>query len=89
MPRRDFLYDITALEARRIIKGFRKRGRFMAELQRLNAWCNFYAFRENKHRETPDQWLPFPWEKEPAPEITDEERAFEQKIMSEYRMGQG
>jgi hypothetical protein len=79
IPRREFLYEINMMEARRIIKGFRRRGRTMMEMQRLEAYCSFFAFRKNETGVTPDKWYPLPWEIESKPGISDEEALALQK----------
>lgn len=86
IARREFLYDITVWEARRIIRGYRKRNRLEQQLMRLNAYTSFFAMRENKMRLKPESWLPLPWEKENAEDdepISDEERDRLIELMNE------
>ena len=40
MPRREFLYDIKFWEARRIIRGYRKRGRIFMQLLAENVYAS-------------------------------------------------
>lgn len=74
------------MEGRRIIKGFRKRGRFQMELTRLNAWCSFFAFRKNELGIGPERWLPFTWEKDTGPGISDEEAKALQDAMKDMKI---
>lgn len=64
IPRREFLYDLTFWEARRIARGYQRRNRLEQQLLRLTAYMSCFAMRENKGRKTPGQWLPLPWEKD-------------------------
>lgn len=64
ISRREFLYDIKFWEARRIIRGYRKRNRLEQQLMRLTAYTSCFAMRENKERLTPERWMPLPWEKD-------------------------
>ena len=43
MPRGEFLYDIRAWEARRIIRGYRKRRVLQYQLQRIQAWASMFC----------------------------------------------
>lgn len=43
LPRREFLYDITFWEARRIIRGYRRRRILQYQLQRLNVWASAFC----------------------------------------------
>lgn len=43
MPRNEFLYDIRAWEARRIIRGYRKRRVLQYQLQRIQAWASMFC----------------------------------------------
>ena len=43
MPRGEFLYDIRAWEARRIIRGYRKRRALQYQLQRIQAWASMFC----------------------------------------------
>ena len=78
ISRREFLYDLHFWEVRRIIWGYRKRGRLEQQLLRLTAYMSCFSMRENKGGKTPDQWLPLPWEQDDEqddePPITEEEQ---------------
>ena len=80
--RNTFLYVLRWWEVRAILKGYARRDRMSKELQRLTAYCAFYAMRENKSGLTPTQWLALPWEKEEDDEdLISEEEAEEYKRM--------
>lgn len=86
MPRREFLYDIRFWEARRIIRGYRKRGRLEQQLLRLTAYFSCFCMRENKDRKSPNDWLPFSWEEEEEeaeaePPISEDEVREMQELM--------
>jgi len=59
ISRREFLFEIQAWEADRIIRGYRKRDRLTYQLLRLTAYSSFFSFRKNEKQLTPEQWLPF------------------------------
>lgn len=87
IPRREFLFDIKFWEARRIIRGYQKRGRLEQQLMRLTAYMSCFAFRENKLHKEPQDWLPLPWERDEeyddAP-ISEEDREDLITLMDEY-----
>lgn len=56
MPRREFLYDITFWEARRIIRGYSKRNILHYQLLRLCAYGSFFCMSGSD--KTPLEWLP-------------------------------
>ena len=79
-PRREFLYDIRWWEARRIIKGADARMHQLWSATRWEVYCLMAAQKGSKgmredHINSPRDLLTFPWEKEPAPAITEEEAA--------------
>ena len=79
-PRREFLYDIRWWEARRIIRGAEARTRQLWSATRWEVYCLMTAQKGSKgmredHINSPRDLLTFPWEKEPAPAITEEEAA--------------
>ena len=76
LPRREFLYDIRFWEARRIIRGYRKRHHFLYQLIAENVYASTFAFRGSEGKTVKDM---FPtifedddYEMEPA--ITEEEQ---------------
>ena len=76
IPRREFLYDIRFWEARRIIRGYRKRHHFLYQLIAENVYASTFAFRGSEGKTVKDM---FPtifedddYEMEPA--ITEEEQ---------------
>ena len=54
MSRREFLYDIKFWEARRIIRGYRKRGRIFMQLLAENVYASTYAFRGSEGKTVKD-----------------------------------
>ena len=85
IPRREFLYDIRFWEARRIIRGYRKRGRIFMQLMAENVYASTFAFRGSEGKTVKDM---FPaifeddddYEMEPA--ITEEEQDELQALMA-------
>ena len=84
IPRREFLYDIRFWEARRIIRGYRKRGRIFMQLLAENVYASTFAFRGSEGKTVKDM---FPsifddddYEMEPA--ITEEEQQELQELMA-------
>ena len=54
IPRREFLYDIQFWEARRIIRGYRRRHILHYQLQRINAWASMFCMGNPKHMKPQD-----------------------------------
>lgn len=85
IPRREFLYDIKFWEARRIIRGYRKRGKIFMQLLAENVYASTFAFRGSEGKTVKDM---FPtifedaddYEMEPA--ITEEEQDELQALMA-------
>lgn len=85
LPRREFLYDIKFWEARRIIRGYRKRGKIFMQLMAENVYASTFAFRGSEGKTVKDM---FPtifeddddYEMEPA--ITEEEQDELQALMA-------
>lgn len=77
IPRREFLYDITYWQARRIIRGYRKRDRLKHQLIAECAFAAIYAMRDPKGKTVADM---FPQifddddDYEEEPPITEEEK---------------
>ena len=86
-PRREFLYDIRWWEARRIIKGADAR---VYQLWGVTRWQTYRIMEAQVGSEgmrkanlnSPRDLIEFPWEKEPAPAITEEEAA---KLLAEMQ----
>ena len=57
MSRREFLYSIKFWEARRILRGYRKRGRIFMQLLAENVFASTYAFRGSDGN-TPQKMFP-------------------------------
>ena len=84
ISRREFLYDIKFWEARRIIRGYRKRGKIFMQLLAENVYASTFAFRGSEGKTVKDM---FPaifddddYEMEPA--ITQEEQDELQALMA-------
>ena len=56
MPRREFLYDIKFWEARRILRGYRKRGRIFMQLLAENVYASTFAFRGSEGKTVKDMF---------------------------------
>ena len=84
ISRREFLYDIKFWEARRIIRGYRKRGKIFMQLLAENVYASTFAFRGSEGKTVKDM---FPtifedddYDMEPA--ITQEEQEELQELMA-------
>ena len=75
MSRREFLYDIKFWEARRILRGYRKRGKIFMQLLAENVFASTYAFRGSEGN-TPQKMFPslFEDDRDMEPGITEEEQ---------------
>ena len=54
IPRREFLYDIRFWEARRVIRGYRKRGKIFMQLLAENVYASTFAFRGSEGKTVKD-----------------------------------
>ncbi|MGX8698010.1 MAG: hypothetical protein ACSW8D_16640, partial [Prevotella sp.] len=54
IPRREFLYEIKFWEARRIIRGYRKRGKIFMQLLAENVYASTFANRSSEGRRVKD-----------------------------------
>ena len=84
ISRKEFLYDIRFWEARRIIRGYRKRGKIFMQLLAENVYASTFAFRGSEGKTVKDM---FPsifddddYEMDPA--ITQEEQEELQALMA-------
>ena len=84
ITRKEFLYDIRFWEARRIIRGYRKRGKIFMQLLAENVYASTFAFRGSEGKTVKDM---FPaifddddYDMEPA--ITQEEQDELQALMA-------
>ena len=78
ISRKEFLYDIRFWEVRRIIRGYRKRGRIYMQLLAENVYSSTFAFKENKDHITVRDMFPNLFDDEDdeiEPPITQEEAA--------------
>jgi hypothetical protein len=85
-PRREFLYVIPFWEARRILRGYKRRNVLEYQMLRICAYSSHFAFRENEKMLSPDQWLPLYFDKydeNDTPPISDEDIADLKNAMSE------
>ena len=84
IPRREFLYDIRFWEARRIIRGYRKRGRIFMQLLAENVYASTFAFRGSEGKTVKDMF-PAIFEDDDydmEPPITQEEQDELQALMA-------
>lgn len=75
--RREFLYDITFWEARRIVKGYRRRHILKYQLMRINIWASMFCMG-NPDRKQPEDIFKLYFDDDDAvntPPLTEEERA--------------
>ena len=91
ISRHEFLYEITYWEVLRIIKGYRRRDWIRNQLMAECTYAAMYAMRDPKGKTVKDLF-PFFFEdnedREPAEPMTEEDYAYEQKLMDEYNFGQ-
>ncbi|MCR5366547.1 MAG: hypothetical protein K6E67_10445 [Prevotella sp.] len=87
MSRREFLYDIKFWEARRIIRGYRRRGRIFMQLLAENVYASTFAFRGSEGKTVKDM---FPSifsddndDNEKEPQLTEDDRTYLQELMNE------
>lgn len=76
IPRREFLYDLKFWEVRRIIRGYRKRGKIFMQLLAENVYASTFAIRSAEGKRVQDM---FPGifdddDDEVEPPITDDEK---------------
>ena len=83
MSRREFLYGIKFWEARRIIRGFRKRGRIFMQLLAENVYASTFAFRGSEGRTVKDMFPSiFDDDDDMAPPLSDEDRQELEALMA-------
>jgi hypothetical protein len=76
IPRREFLYDLKFWEVRRIIRGYRKRGKIFMQLLAENVYASTFCIRSAEGKKVQDM---FPGifdddDDEVEPPMTDEEK---------------
>ena len=76
IPRHEFLYDLKFWEVRRIIRGYRKRGKIFMQLLAENVYASTFAFRSAEGKKVYDM---FPGifdddDDEVEPPMTDDEK---------------
>ena len=75
MSRHEFLYDIKFWEARRILRGYRKRGRIFMQLLAENVYASTFAFRGSEGKTVKDMFPSlFEDDRDMGPGITEEEQ---------------
>lgn len=75
MSRREFLYDIKFWEARRILRGYRKRGKIFMQLLAENVYASTFAFRGNEGKTVKNMFpILFEDDRDMEPGITEEEQ---------------
>ena len=82
MSRREFLYDIKFWEARRILRGYRKRGKIFMQLLAENVYASTFAFRGSEGKTVKDMFpILFEDDRDMEPGITEEEQNELQALM--------
>ena len=76
IPRHEFLYDLKFWEVRRIIRGYRKRGKIFMQLLAENVYASTFAMRSAEGKKIEDM---FPGifdddDDEVEPPMTDDEK---------------
>ncbi len=75
MSRREFLYGIKFWEARRILRGYRKRGKIFMQLLAENVYASTFAFRGSEGKTVKDMFPSlFEDDRDMGPGITQEEQ---------------
>lgn len=83
MSRREFLYGIKFWEARRILRGYRKRGKIFMQLLAENVYASTFAFGGSEGKTVKDMFPGlFEEEREIEPAITQEEQDELQELMA-------
>jgi hypothetical protein len=85
ISRREFLYDVTFWELRRIIRGYRKRDRLKHQLMAECAFAAIYAMRDPKGKTVADifpQLFENDEDYDDEPPITEDEAAELQALMA-------
>jgi hypothetical protein len=71
-PRREFLYEVSFWEIRRIIKGYRMRQRTFCDMMRWQTWYLLQPHVKPNTIKTPSDLATFPlWEKEEEAEYNE------------------
>ena len=84
MSRHEFLYDIKFWEARRILRGYRKRGRIFMQLLAENVYASAFAFRGSEGKTVKDMF-PAIFEDDDydmEPPLSDEDRQELEDLMA-------
>ena len=75
MSRREFLYGIKFWEARRILRGYRKRGKIFMQLLAENVYASTFAFRGSEGKTVKDMFPSlFEDDRDMGQGITEEEQ---------------
>ena len=83
MSRREFLYGIKFWEARRILRGYRKRGKIFMQLLAENVYASTFAFRGSEGKTVKDMFPSlFEDDRDMGPGITQEEQDELQALMA-------
>lgn len=82
IPRHEFLYVISFWEARRIIKGYRKRNRLTHQLLAECTFAAIYAMRDPKGKTVADMFPQLFEDNSHGPSLTEAEIFEEQALMA-------
>ena len=82
MPRHEFLYEIKAWEANRIIKGYKRRNILQYQLQRMQMWASLFCMG-NPEKKSPTDILHLyfdDFDKDDSPISNDEVREMQEMM---------
>jgi hypothetical protein len=84
ISRREFLYEIKAWEARRIVKGYQRRNILHYQLQRMQVWASMFCMG-NPEKKSPTDILHLyfdDFDKDEAPVSEDEIRQMQEEMVA-------
>ena len=84
ISRREFLYEIKAWEARRIIKGYQRRNILHYQLQRMQVWASMFCMG-NPEKKSPTDILHLyfdDFDKDEVPVSEDEIRQMQEEMVA-------
>lgn len=83
LTRHEFLYDILFWEARRIVRGYRKRGKILMQLIAENIYATTHVMRPSEGKTVKDMFpVLFEDDDEMEPPMTEDEQEEMQQIMA-------
>ena len=84
MPRHEYLYEIKAWEANRIIKGYKRRNILQYQLQRMQMWASLFCMGNPEKKSPTDIFRLYfdDFDKESGQPISDDEIREMQDMMA-------